>query len=341
MEPDGFDPQRLTTDASLNRLVIAGPPGVPGRLEGREAHAILSAEAVAALAADHRLAVGREAIADDLGAALRTSDPRGRAAARAIAAEVGLRLACVLSTLRDPGTAAAQGWSPWRRSYLRHWAAVEEVHLAGGLLADDAGPAVAGETGAALVRLGVPTRIALMPWPAWAALIGAARRLGGEAGEVVAVDLGGSRVKTALVRVLPGAAVEPTRLATTPVPFAQPCPPSRETLEAFLVGVLAATARDAERLGARVRGVAISVACYLDHSRRCANRGVYANLPDLGDDSWRRRAEGLFGRPVDLGVVHDGTAAAASVPGPGGEPGAVLVLGTALGVGFPPPGPQR
>src|SRR5215472_2719980 len=144
--PEDFDPQRLTTDASINRLVIAELPGVPARLAGRQAHAILSAEAIAAVAAERGVAVRRVAIADDLGVAMHAADPRLRTAARAAATEVGLRLACLLSTLRDPGTASAQGWNPWRRAYLRHWSTVADVHLAGGLLAGHAGPAVVEET---------------------------------------------------------------------------------------------------------------------------------------------------------------------------------------------------
>jgi hypothetical protein len=314
---------------------------VPRRLAGQEAHGILSADAVAAVAANHGIDVDRDAIADQVDAALRAADPREWRAALAVGAEMGLRLACLLSTLRDPATATAQGWSAWRRSYLRHWATVDEVHLAGGLLAGQVGPLVVAETGAALVRLGVPTRCALLPWPAWAALIGAVRRLGVTVGEVLAVDLGGSRAKTALMRVPPGRAPELTALGVTRVPYAPRDRPSCEALEEFLDAVLGAAACDVRGLGASLRAVAISVACYLDRNRRCPDRGVYANLPDLMDGAFPRRHAELFGQPVDVSIVHDGTAAAASVPAAGGAAGAVLVLGSAIGVGFPPPGLPR
>jgi hypothetical protein len=336
MVPEDFDPQHLTTDASINRLVIAEAAGGPPRLAGQQAYAILSADAVAMVAAGHGIAAAREAIADDLGAALRAADPRERSAALAIAAEVGLRVACLLSTLRDPGTASVQGWNAWRRAYLQHWATVDEVHLAGGLLAGGAGPVVADETSKALARLGVQTRTALMPWPALAALIGAARRLGPEVGEVLAVDLGGSRVKTALIRALRDGVVELTVLTTSRVPFDGPDRPSSIALDDFLVGVMDTAARDARHLGASVRALAVSVACYLEGGRRCADRGLYANLPDLGGNGWRRHLRDLFGRSMSVGIVHDGTAAAAAVPRGGTRPDAVLVLGTALGIGFPP-----
>lgn len=324
-------------DASVNRVVVAGLPGVPDRLAGRQAHAILSAEAVAAAAGDQGIAVARHAIADDLGVALQSADLGRRRAARAVAAELGLRLACLLATLRDSGTARAQGWSAWRRAYLGHWAAVDEVHLAGGLLAGGVGPAVTDEANAVLDRLGFQTRATSMPWPAWAALVGAARRQAVEAGDVLAVDLGGSRAKAGLVRVLPGGAAELTALVALRVPFDPRDQPSRAALEELLAAVLDSAARGTRSLRASVRAVAFSVACYLDREGRCASRGSYANLPDLVGDPWRGRLEARFGRPVPVGVVHDGTAAAASVPAAGGTPGAVLVMGSALGVGFPPP----
>jgi hypothetical protein len=338
MAPQDFDPQHLTTDASINRLIIAAVPGVPARLAGQQAYAILSADAVAMVAAGHGIAVAREAIADDLSAALHAADPRERSAALAVAAEVGLRVASLLSTLHDPGTASVQGWNAWRRAYLQHWATVEEIHLAGGLLAVGAGPVVAAETRTALARLGAPTRTALMPWPAWAALIGGARRFGVEADEVLALDLGGSRVKVALVRALPEGVVELTVLTTARVPFDAEDRPSSEALDDYLVGILDTAARDARRIGMSVRALAVSVACYLEGGRRCADRGLYANLPDLSDSNWRRHLRELFGQSVDVAVVHDGTAAAAAVPRRGTLPGAVLVLGTTLGVGFPPTG---
>jgi hypothetical protein len=283
MRGERFDPQHLTTDASINRLVIARSPGVPARLASRHAYAILSAEAVAGIAGSNGLMVSREAIADGLNAALRSAGERERQAAVAVAAEVGLRVACLLATLRLPDTAQTQGWNRWRRAYLRHWTTVDEVQMAGGLQAGDFGPVVADMTNAALARLGVRTRATLLPWPAWAALIGAARRLGLDVGEAVALDLGGSCVKTAVVRALPGGAVELAHPTTTRLPFGPTVQPPRETLEDLLAVVLGTAARNARSLGADVQAVAVSVACYLDQNVRCASRGAYANLPDLRD----------------------------------------------------------
>jgi hypothetical protein len=129
-----------------------------------------------------------------------------------------------------------------------------------------------------------------------------------------------------------------TVLTTSPVRFDALERPSSIALDDLVLEVMGTAARDARHLSASVRALAISVACYLEGGHRCADRGLYANLPDLRDRNWRRHLCDLFGRSVDVAVVHDGTAAAAAVPRRGTLPGAVLVLGTALGVGFPPTG---
>jgi hypothetical protein len=336
---DGFDPGQLTGDASLNRLVIAGRPGVPATLAGRVAFDILSVDAIAALCEAEGVPVGLDSVADDLGAALGSADPTARRAGTRVVAEFGRRLACVLATLRDPGTPGAQGWNAWRHAYLRHWAAVEEVHLAGGLLAGPAGPAVLEGVRAALSGLGTTTRATLVPQPAWAALVGAARSLGVSDGDVVAVDLGGSRARTALVRAVAGR-LDLVTVTAARVPFAATDRLSTEAIGRYLEEVLDSAAREARQHGASVRGVGISVACYLRNGRPDGDRGVYASLPDLRDSAWQQTLRSRFGSPIGLRLLHDGTAAAASVHTRGDVPSAVIVAGSALGLGFPPQSPR-
>jgi hypothetical protein len=283
---DGFDPGQLTGDASLNRLVIAGRPGMPATLAGRVAFDILSVDAIAALCEAEGVPVG---------------------------------------------------WNAWRRAYLRHWAAVEEVHLAGGLLAGPVGPAGLESIRSALSELSTTTRATLVPQPAWAALIGAARSLDVTDGDVVVVDLGGSRARTALVRAAAGR-LELVTVTAARVPFAATDRLSTAAIGRYLEEVLGSAAREAGRHGASVRGVGISVACYLRDGRPDGDRGVYASLPDLRDRAWRRTLGSLFGSPVDCRLLHDGTAAAASPHIHGDVPSAVIVVGSALGLGFPPQG---
>ena len=66
------------------------------------------------------------------GPCLRVRRPRRRQAAVAVMAEIGQRLASLLATLHAPGTAAEQGWSPWRQDYLRHWATWSERSVSPG-----------------------------------------------------------------------------------------------------------------------------------------------------------------------------------------------------------------
>jgi len=58
-------------------------------------------------------------------------------------------------------------------------------------------------------------------------------------------------------------------------------------------------------------------------------------MPDLRGAEWSAKLEVLFGRSLNLEVLHDGTAAASSwAPSPGSV-SATVTLGTYLAVGFP------
>ena len=115
-----------------------------------------------------------------------------------------VRLAWVLATLHAPGTAGDQGWSPWRQDYLRYWATVGEVGIAGGLVAGPVGPAVVDATNSVLWGLEAPVSASLVPRPEVAGMLGASRSASVPDGTIVAVDLGHSTAKSGLVRMCQG-----------------------------------------------------------------------------------------------------------------------------------------
>jgi hypothetical protein len=79
------------------------------------------------------------------------------------------------------------------------------------------------------------------------------------------------------------------------------------------------------------------MACYLDEGQPYLSEGgCYGRLQGLADNLQAHLAEEIgrrLGCPVYLRLLHDGSAAAAYA---GAERTAVIMLGTALGVGFPP-----
>jgi hypothetical protein len=328
-----FESRRLRVDAGLNRLVISGHVGAPHDIVGREARALLSAAAVRELGATHGLSLARASVADDLRRAYGSEVPGQRQAAATVMAETGHRLAWVLATLHAPGTAADQGWSPWRQDYLRHWANVGEVGIAGGLMASAVGEVVVDATNRALRGLGVPVSSRLVPRPELAGMLGAARCAGVADGTVVAVDLGHSTAKSGLVRMCQGEVSDLRISRRADVGLDPGSPVPVEQLETLLDDVLLAAAADALEHAARVDAIAFSVACYM--AGPASERSAYSGMPDLGGAEWRAKLQAVFGRRLNVEVLHDGTAAASAwAPSPGSV-SATVTLGTYLAVGFP------
>ena len=232
-----------------------GPYRCPSRDRGpRGAHAAFGGRGTP-LGADHGLSLARGSVSDDLGRACGSDVPGRRQAAVAVMAEIGQRLASLLVTLHAPGTAAEQGWSPWRQDYLRHWATVGEVGIAGGLVAGPVGVSVVDATNSALVDLG-PRLDQARAAAGVGSMLGAARCAGVADGTVVAVDLGQSTAKSGLVRMCQGEVSDLHTLRRSEVGFDLSAPVPAEQLETLLDDVLRAAATDAREHTVRVDAVA-------------------------------------------------------------------------------------
>jgi hypothetical protein len=328
-----FDGRRLRVDAGLNRLVISDQVGAPHDIVGQEARTLLSTAAVRTLGAAHGLSLAQHSVADDLGRAYGSEVPGRRQAAVTVMVEIGDRLAWVLATLHAPGTAVDQGWSPWRQDYLRYWATVGEVGIAGGLVAGPVGAPVVEATNRVLGGLGASVLARLVPRPQFAGMLGAARCAGVADGTVVAVDLGASTARSGLVRMCQGEVrgLHIARRAEVSLDPGSPLP--AEQLEGLLDDVLQAAAADAREHASSVDAIAFSVACFL--ADPAAEGSVYFGMPDLRGAEWSAKLQALFGHCMNVEVLHDGTAAASSwAPSPGSV-SATVTLGTYLAVGFP------
>ncbi len=120
---------------------------------------------------------------------------------------------------------------------------------------------------------------------------------------------------------------------------------SAQEVLAFVLDALARTCREGEAegqlrpggaVGSRALEVMLCIAAYVREGRLHGN-GPYALLNTLATDVRELVAEaaaGRIGRRCRVHLIHDGTAAAALHAGERNT--AVIVAGTALGVGFPP-----
>jgi hypothetical protein len=323
-----LDPANLTPAASLNRVrftALAGLP-IPARMIDWAAYALLSAKALADLTARH----------GDANAAARS---------------FGERLGWLLVTLRlgDPASRAAR--PDWDESYWRHWAGVRTVYLGGGIVSGEIGQGIAEQAARVLAEAGMADcRVEVAPWPEHLPVIGAARSLADASSaagtsSAAVFDFGHSFVKRAIAQYEDGA-LAAVRLAPR-LPAALPklaagadlTPEQTLQIGEQLVTTMAETWRAARVADPEVSSTIVaSVASYLRDGQPLARQGgAYSYLLGLSDNlaNWLgARLTFTLGRHMRVRLLHDGTAAAAAVAS---QPStAVIMLGTALGVGFPP-----
>jgi hypothetical protein len=103
----------------------------------------------------------------------------------------------------------------------------------------------------------------------------------------------------------------------------------------FLLDVVTDTIELGQRrFGALDPSILVSLASYLSRGRPVGTRSMYGPLREVSlrflDHELRRRT----GMTVHLRLLHDGTAAARGLPDP--RRAGLIMLGTALGAGFPP-----
>ena len=292
-----FDPLRLRPDASLNRTRIAGLRDADPKLVGCLAFHLLSLTAL-------------EALQD-------ADAPR----------VFSIRLAHLIASVVQPEPASATT-GPWRRAYLRHWSRVSHVWLAGGLAARLGCPFL-DALRAELTRLHSSCAVDIAPHPQVAALVGLARTpyRARTSGQVAVLDFGHSSIKRGI------ATIDNGRLARLAVLPALSAPAVAELApQAVLECVADLFTWSSRDLDAHV---SISLASYMHGGRPADSHSVYSSLAAPARAQLHTALRVRTGRPLQLRFVHDGTAAARALPIP--ARGAVIVLGTALAVGFPPP----
>jgi hypothetical protein len=192
-------------------------------------------------------------------------------------------------------------------------------------------------------------RVEMAPWPEHLPIIGAARMVTGAAtsdiSSAVVFDFGHSFVKRALARYEDGSLTElrllpslPARLPDVPS-GSDPTPEQTQHLAEQMVATMAETWRAARTFDEAISPTIVaSLASYMRDGQPLARQGGgYAYLLSLSDNlaTWLSdRLSDTLDHRIAVRLLHDGTAAATAVSG---EPNAaVIMLGTSLGVGFPP-----
>jgi hypothetical protein len=333
-----IDPLHLRPEASLNRTVIAPVLGADRRLVGRPAFELLSVSALTrlALCAGFAPEGANPDIILALSSALAGDDQTSAAAAVRVLDLFGARVAHLIATLTTAAHSHA-GESAWRSAYLRHWMEIDHVWLGGGLAAAF-GSTLLNAVRAELARLGVGDRIVeLAPYAAVLPLVGASRSGTDTATPMIVLDFGHTSVKRGVATVANHQLVRLdllTRRSTQPL---NSSPAPEQVADFVLETVMDAITTTERRFGSAHGHIVVSVASYVARGRPiAAGPSKYRPLSDVDiawlDDELYRRA----GNEFHLLFLHDGTAAARGLNAAGGRD-AVIMLGTSLGVGFPPP----
>jgi hypothetical protein len=339
-----FDPLELTPEASMNGTFLADLPGAEPAWVGRIPLHLTSLRSLLERAAAAGLGTSTTGsdVAHILGA-LASDDATRAARAAEVVGSFGRALGHLIATLKvgppsaphslafpSPGVVAP---SDWRTAYLNHWARVERIWLGGGLTAA-LGDVFVDPARAEVERLGVHgCPIDLAAHADVLALIGAARSHREPTPVAVVLDFGGSAVKRAMALARGGVLERLEMLSARPAP---PLGQHAASLASFVVETIVDTLQEAERAWDEVDPyVAVSIASYVAAGRPISAHGTYGSLGRLDRRQLEAELQLKTGVPVRLEFLHDGTAAARGLVDPGQA--GLIVLGSYLAAGFPPP----
>jgi hypothetical protein len=270
---------------------------------------------------------------------------------------LGRNLAAILLTLHRGDRVNRDARPDWSDEAWARWRDIRHIWLGGGIVSGDLGDRLIEEARSALEEFGYGGcfEIAKSRHPQNVALIGASRYVPNRKQDALdqvnlCFDLGQTSIKRAIVHSHRGELTQLDWLPSAPVPWRWRNSPDAardidagEVLDLVSRSVAEGYRQAMSRLEASgpstrllTRDVAMSIAAYVRGGALLGN-GIYAQMSQLGEDVRSLIAAGVAEmvgwRPAPR-VIHDGTAAAALHAGT--RNGAVIVIGTALGVGFPP-----
>lgn len=251
-------------------------------------------------------------------------------AALSIADDMGTALGCLLLTLKlgeEPNRVVRPEWDD---SYWTHWGSIKQVIFGGGLMAGLLGKRMLSKATDMLNGL---IKLSIADYPTVLPLIGAARMAADTNNSAWVFDFGGTNVKRGHPLYEDNVLTHLEQLPSLSVPpFDQP-----DAVFAFMAQTIAASISSYNQQPQPLT-LYISVANY---AQGChfADDNPYGRLNSLGANLCSLLSEAVseqLGYPVTVAAfVHDGTAAAKAYAGL--SDATVITVGTALGMGFPPP----
>ncbi len=351
LDEASFHPEELMVLASFNRRLTIDLPGVDPHTVGRRGHELLSKTALIDLIRAHLPALGLEDCPEEqfppgLNVCLTSVDETRRTTAEQVADQFGRRLGYLLASvlLSEQGlTAPLVGWE---RAYLNYWRTqIKRVVLGGGLANGLLGQRLSLAASNVLKLCGLPQpTLSVGEHPSVLPLIGAARTVSpGSWQAAVLADFGGTYAKRGLAFYAEDGSVHSLQVLPPVMILHLTQEGKSPQLAQAMIDILTETVRHAGTKVALAPQIICSAACYLKDGRPVQyagrNMGIYSWLNALAEDlpGWlSQRISEASGRQMRFVFAHDGDAAAAALAG---QPHtAVIMLGSALGIGITPPG---
>lgn len=334
-----FDPYHLTPSASLNRLRIVDLPGIDPVVKGKTGYDLVSVRALSALIREHAdlLNLPNVQTKNDrelpilFDGCFESSDSHIREAAQKIEKQFAHNLHHVLLTLKRGDRINRQAGTDWDDSYWDHWRDIQRIWLGGGLMSGHLGRQIVDD-----LRRDFQTGYAVSLDPHGDALpmVGAARCVPPGYPSALVFDFGGSFVKCSRAIYERGALTELYRLESIPTPPLTEGQP--QALFDFFVSTIVNTWEQAGGSFAPI--IPISLAAYVRDGQPLERQGgLYASLRHVADNVQQALSEAVserLGKKTSAMLLHDGTSAALTYAG--SPQTAVIMIGTAMGVGFPP-----
>lgn len=321
-----LDPYNITPNASINRVKLMSAPGLPDEWRGKTAYQVIGRDGLV-----QRINMAfpeLTALSDCIPAFSQQYLAQEHPSALAIADEMGLALACLLFTLKHGEAANREARPQWDDSYWAHWGSIQHIIFGGGLMAGLLGKYMMAKATGMLSGL---MSLTIADYPSALPLIGAAR-MATDANEVGWVfDFGGTHVKRAQAIYENGSL---TRLEQLPSILIPALDQANHVLD-FMVQAITTTISTNSENTQSLR-IYASLSNYVNDCQ-LANDTPYGRLNILGAnicDVFSKTVSQQMGKQAKVMLVHDGTAAAKAYAGASNT--AVITVGTALGMGFPP-----
>lgn len=336
---------------SLNQVRIVDLPGItlPPVVKGKKAYELLSASALRKLVCqavpELRLDLCAPGLLESFDDCLASDSPMARETAEAF----GRRLGYLLLTLKRGDVINRQARPDWREEHWAFWNDIDTVWLGGGLASGKCGPVVTAQAEGILYNAGYSTyRVRLSPFPKELALIGAARHISPGARTALVFDFGYTWVKRAIVHYVNQTLTTVRTIAELPspcriVPSVDYSRHALETQMGIMIGLISDSWSEVKSEGLHPDPeTVISLACHMYRGHPFPGvLGCYGRLQLFTDDLQKNLANRLserIGQSVQVKLIQDATAAAAVFAGESRT--AVVMLGTSLGIGFPPENDQ-